>query len=485
MSDDLTPPPAPPSAFDLDVETMRRTGYAVVDLLVQRWATLRQQPPWRTASRAELETRLREPVPERGRADDFDALLRRTADDVLDFAGRIDHPRFVAFIPSSPTWPSVLGELLASGYNVFQGTWLESAGPSEVELVVLDWFKEWLGYPAEAAGLLLSGGSAANLTALVVAREARLGDRGDAVDRGVIYASDQAHSSVERAARILGFRADQVRVVPGDDDFRLRLPALEAAVAEDRAAGLRPFLVVANAGATSTGAIDPLDELADACAHLGLWLHADGAYGGFAALTERGRRALAGIERADSITLDPHKWLFQTYEAGCLLVRDGVLLPRTFHVMADYLKDTTVLGQEVNFADRGIQLTRRFRALKIWLSLQYFGAAAFREAIDRALDIALEAQSAIEDAPDLELLSPASLGVVCFRRHPPGVDDGAALDRINTRILASINDLGEAMISSTRIRGSYALRLCIMNWRTSAEDVARILYAVRSAAVEE
>ncbi len=484
MSDDV-PPPASPTAFDLDAETMRRTGYAVVDLLVERWATLRQQPPWRTASRAELEARLREPVPERGRADDFAALLRRTTDDVLDFAGRIDHPRFVAFIPSSPTWPSVLGELLASGYNVFQGTWLESAGPSEVELVVLDWFKEWLGYPAGAAGLLLSGGSAANLTALVVAREAKLGDGGDAIGRGIIYASDQVHSSVERAARILGFRPDQVRLVPADDDFRLSLPALESAVADDRAAGRRPFVVVANAGATSTGAIDPLADLAHACRRLDLWLHADGAYGGFAALTERGRRALAGIERADSITLDPHKWLFQTYEAGCLLVRDGVLLPRTFHVMADYLKDTTVLGQEVNFADRDIQLTRRFRALKIWLSLQYFGAAAFRAAIDRALDLAAGAQQLIEESTELELLSPASLGVVCFRRHPAGLDDEAALDALNSRIMAHINDLGEAMISSTRSRGRFALRLCIMNWRTTAEDVARILYAVRTAAVEE
>ncbi len=479
MNPDPLPTPARVSGLDLDAETMRRTGYAVVDLLVQRWATLRRQPPWRTASRAEMETRLREPVPEHGLAGDFDALLRRAAEDVLEFAGRIDHPRFVAFIPSSPTWPSVLGDLLTSGYNVFQGTWLESAGPSEVELIVLDWFREWLGYPAGAAGLLLSGGSVANLTAMVVAREARLGG---AIGDGVMYASDQVHSSVERAARILGFRADQVRLVPADDDFCLRAQALAAAVAADRAAGLRPFLVVANAGATSTGAIDPFPELAEACARLGLWLHADGAYGGFAALTGRGRRALAGIERADSITLDPHKWLFQTYEAGCLLLREGTLLPETFHVMADYLKDTTILGQEVNFADRGIQLTRRARALKIWFSLQYFGVAAFREAIDRAIDLAAAAERAIAEAPDLELLSPASLGVVCFRRHPAGLDDEAALDALNARILKRINEVGEAMISSTRIRGRYALRFCIMNWRTTEDDVARILYAIRAAA---
>jgi len=324
-----------------------------------------------------------------------------------------------------------------------------------------------------------------------VAREARLadgegdpgvgGDRGD----GENDASDQVHSTVERAARILGFRGDQVRLVDSDDAFRLRAPALEAAVAADRAAGRRPFLVVANAGATSTGAVDPLPELADACKRRGLWLHADGAYGGFAALTSRGRSALAGIERADSITLDPHKWLFQTYEAGCLLVRDGPLLGRTFHVMPDYLQDTAVLGHEVNFADRGIQLTRVARALKIWLSVQYFGAAAFRDAIDRALDIAAAAQRSIEDAPGLELLSPASLGVVCFRRHPAGLDDEPALDALNARIVQRINETGEAMISSTRIRGRYALRLCIMNWRTTHDDVARILYAIQAASAEE
>lgn len=471
------------SPLDLDAAAMRRMGYAVVDLLVERWATLRDQPPWRAATRAEMEARLREAVPEKGAgADGFPELLRRLREDALEFAGRIDHPRFVAFIPSSPTWGAVLGDMVTAGFNVFQGTWLESAGPSEIELVVLDWFKEWLGYPEGAAGLLLSGGSAANLTAIVVARDTRFGG---AHASAVLYASDQVHSSIERAARILGFRPEQVRLVPSDDAFRLRLDALDAAVEEDERAGRMPFLVVANAGATSTGAIDPLPQVADLCARRGLWLHVDGAYGGFAALTERGRHWLTGIERADSITLDPHKWLFQTYEAGCLLVRDGRRLPDAFHVMPDYLQDTAVAGREVNFADRGIQLTRATRALKIWLSLQLFGAAAFRQAIDGALDLALEAQRRIEEAPGLELLSPAALGIVCFRAHPAGLDGDEALDALNARILQKLNRDGSAMMSSTRIRGSYALRLCIMNWRTTADDVARILEAVVDAAGEE
>ncbi len=468
-------------AFDLDAEAMRRMGYAAIDLLVDRWTTLRRQPPWRTASRAEMEALLREPVPEQ--PGQFAPLLERLVRDVFDLAGRIDHPRFVAFIPSSPTWPSVVADLLVSGFNVFQGTWLESAGPSEVELVVIDWFKQWLGCPETAAGLLLSGGSAANLTAMVVARDARL--KPAQLPTAVIYASDQVHSSVERAARILGFQPRQVRLIPTGEGFRLRLSALAEAVAADRAAGRAPFLVVGNAGATNTGAIDALPELVEFCRAEGLWLHVDGAYGGFAALTERGRRSLAGIGEADSITLDPHKWLFQTYEAGCLIVREGDRLPRTFHVAPEYLQDTAVQGGDVNFADRGIQLTRMARALKIWLSLQYFGAAAFRQAMDAALDLAVDAEARIALSPELELLSPAQLGIVCFRRHPPGIDDEAELDRINASILQRLNDSGEAMMSSTRLRGRYALRLCIMNWRTGAEDVAQILNAVEHANYRE
>lgn len=457
-------------------------GYAVVDVLVRRLATLDEQPAWRTATRAEMEARLRQGPP--ATPQPFEAILEQLVGDALEFAGRIDHPRFVAFVPTSPTWPSILGDFLAAGFNIFQGTWLESAGPSEIELIVLDWFREWLGLPPGASGLLLSGGSAANLTALVVARHARLG--GPDPD-AVIYASEQVHSSMERAAAILGFRRERVRLLPTDSRFRLRPEALAAAVDADAAAGLRPFLVVANGGATSTGAIDPLGEIAGLCAARGLWLHVDAAYGGFAVLTERGRAWLDGIGRADSVTLDPHKWLFQAYEAGCLLVREGRLLRDAFRVMPHYLQDTAVEDEaaEVNFGERGIQLSRMARAIKIWVSLKYFGVPAFRQAIDTALDLALEAERRIRASPELELLSPAMLGVVAFRRHPPGIDDAARLERINAALLRRVLDSGLAMVSSTRLHGAYALRLCIMNYRTRAEDVHRILDAFERGPVEE
>jgi hypothetical protein len=271
----------------------------------------------------------------------------------------------------------------------------------------------------------------------------------------------------------MGFRPDQVRVLPTDDDHRMRLDALVGAIDADLAAGLQPLAVAANAGATNTGAIDPLPELAGICHERGMWLHVDGAYGGFAALTERGRRSLAGIELADSVTLDPHKWLYQPIECGCVLVRDGRLLSSAFTIDPDYLADR--LGEEVNFSDLGLQLTRTSHALKIWLSLSYFGTDAFRAAIDRSMDLALMAEQHVRDTPTLELLSPASLGIICFRRSFEGVGDEAEIAALNTELVGEFERTGRGLVSSTRLHGRYAIRLCVMNHTTGPNDVVDTL----------
>ncbi|HUH11762.1 MAG TPA: aminotransferase class V-fold PLP-dependent enzyme [Longimicrobiales bacterium] len=476
----------PPAGLELDPETMRALGYRVVDALVERLTGLERAPAWRGASRGAMDALLAEAAPaapawdravggpagtppSRGEdADDvvarsFDALLERLRRDVLEHAGRIDHPRFFAFVPSSPTWPSVLGDFLAAGYNVFQGTWLESAGPSALELVVLGWFRDWLGMPPSTAGILTSGGSAANLTALACARHAH----GD----GVLYLSTETHSSVARAARILGFPDDRVRALPADRDGRLQAEVCRAAIAEDRRAGRRPLALVASAGATSTGAVDPLGALAEVAEEEGVWLHVDAAYGGFAVLTAEGRELLAGIERADSVTLDPHKWLFQPYEAGCLLVREGPRLRDAFHILPAYLQDTAVAGGEVNFAERGPQLTRMARAVKIWLSVQLFGLDAFRAAIEEALRLARRAEERIRRSAELELATPARLGIVCFRRRA----SEESADSTNEALVRALAESGLGMISSTRVDGRYALRLCILNHRSRWEDVERVL----------
>ena len=456
---------------------MRALGHELIDFLVEHLADPRASVPNRRATPEEMASLLGGPAPAGPQA--FRPLLERLADDVLAYMSRCDHPRYLAFIPGSGTWPGALGDLIASAYNVYAGAWLESAGPSRLELTVLDWFKDWIGYPAGASGILVSGGSSANMTAMACAREALLGPMSDGV---VAYVSDQGHSSIARAARTLGFRPDQVRVLPTDDRFRMRAEALEAAMDADREAGLQPLFVSASAGATNTGAIDPLPELADICRARSVWLHVDGAYGGFAVLTEGGRGALAGIELADSVTLDPHKWLYQPFECGCLLVRDGRLLRQAFEISPDYLKDIEPELREVNFGDLGLQLTRMSRAIKVWLSINAFGLDAFRTAIERCLDLAGAAARRISGSDRLELTAPPSLGIVCFRRTFPGWEE-EAVAAANAALMEGLNASGRAFISSTRLRGRYSLRICVLNHSSTEQDVLGVLDWIERADV--
>ena len=448
-------------------EQMRELGYRTVDLLVSQLAD-ESIPAMRRGAASDLRARLGGPAPPAPR--EWGELLEQVEGDVLSFMSRLAHPGYFAFIPASSTFPGALGDLIASALDIDAGSWMSAAGPSQLELVVLDWFKEWIGYPADAGGILVNGGSAANITALACAREALVGAMSDRV---VAYVAADTHSSVARAARLLGFRPDQLRVLPTDDGHRLRIDALVGAIDADERAGLRPLIVAANAGSTSTGAVDPLPEVAAICRERGLWLHVDAAYGGFAALTERGRHTLEGIELADSVTLDPHKWLYQPIECGCVLVRDGRRLQSAFSIAPAYLDGYK--GEEVNFADLGLQLTRTSRALKIWLSLNYFGVDAFRAAIDRAMDLAVLAEERVQEDPALELLAPASFGVVCFRRRFPGVEDEDALAELNADLVARYEATGRGLVSSTRLHETYAVRMCVMNHTSGPSDVESVL----------
>jgi aromatic-L-amino-acid decarboxylase len=459
--------------LSLDADQMRRMGYAVVDLLVRRIAELPDGPVLTTATRAEMAARIDEPAPAGAR--DFAGLLGRLDRDVLPFVGHFDHPRFFGYIPGAGTWPAALGDLIASATNIDSGAWRESAGPSQLELTVLGWFRDWIGYPQEAAGVLVSGGSAANLTAIACAREAIVGPMSPRI---IAYASDQTHSSVARAARHLGFRPDQIRVLPTDDRFRIRLDDLADAIDADAHAGRLPFLVIANAGTTNTGAVDDLAAISRLCRERGIWLHVDGAYGAFAVLTERGRSALAGLELADSVTLDPHKWLAMPFEVGCLLVRDGAGLERAFELHPEYLQERLDEGHGVNFADRGLQLTRASRAIKVWLAIQTFGVDAFRAAIDRAMDLTVEAQRRIEADDRLELMTPASLGVLTFRRRGAPDDGPDQVDQLNELIVHRLASSGDVLLTSTVIAGRYAIRLCVLNHTSGPADIAHALERV-------
>src|SRR5262245_23512055 len=321
--------------LQLSPEEMRRLGYRAIDEIVAHFEQLHDKPAIGVGTRAELEARLREPVPET--PTEVDALFAQLQRDVWPFIGNIGHPRFFAFIPTPVNFVSVLADVLVSGFNPFVGTWLGGSAAAQVELVTVDWLRELCGLPEGAGGQFVSGGSMANLTALAVARHVKLQDR---FANAVVYFSDQTHSAVERALRALGFAPEQLRKLPSDESYRLSLLVLQAAVAADRATGHRPFCVIANAGTTNTGALDPLSELSAFCRQQDLWLHVDGAYGAAAVLCERGQTLLQGLGEVDSLALDPHKWLFQTYEVGCVLVRDARWLKQTFHVLPEYLEDT-------------------------------------------------------------------------------------------------------------------------------------------------
>ena len=374
----------------------------------------------------------------------------------------------------------MLADFLVAGYNINTATWLLASGPTQVELVVIDWLRRWLGYPESAGGLFTSGGSAASLDAFVAAREAA-----GHPERGTVYMSDQSHSAHIRAAKIIGVRSECIRLIPSDRNLRLDIDALARAVSEDRANGFNPIALCANAGASSTGAIDPLEAMADYCEVEGIWLHVDAAYGGFAVVIEQGKKLLRGIERADSIGLDAHKWFFQPYEAGCLLAKDVRTLESAFEIHPDILQDTVWGKNHPNIADRGLQLSRSFRALKVWMSIQTFGMAAFRRAVSRGMELAARAEEYVRESRTLEILTPASLSVVCLRINPADTDlDEKVLEEVNRTVLARVFWEDRAFLSSTLLHGKFSLRLCILNHTTTWDDVSETLEAIEQFGTE-
>ena len=460
------------SELEMSPEQMMASAQRAAELVIERIQNLPEEPAWRGGSRSELEAIMREEPPEEGRPSH--EVIERAAHEILPIAGRVDHPRFFAFVPSSPAWPGVLADFMAAGHNIFQGTWLGASGPSMLEVVVMDWFRSWIGYPETAGGLFTSGGSAASLDGFVAAREAA-----GAPMQPSVYMSDQSHTALIRAATIVGVRPESVRMVPTDEHFRLDMNELHSMIVEDQKSGLTPIAICATAGATNTGAIDPLDEIADYCESEEIWFHVDAAYGGFAILTDRGAGLLKGLERADSIAMDAHKWLFQPFECGCLMVKDIQKLEKAFSVQPEYLQDTQWGRDHPNFGDRGLQLSRSFRALKVWMSVQTFGMAAFRRSIAQGIDLAERAEAYIRESDVLHIANPASLGVVCFRVNSRAAElNNEELEEINKAVQARVIEEGVAMMSSTRLRGLYSLRLCILNHTTTWEDVRFTLAAI-------
>ena len=441
----------------LEPVEMRELGYWVVDRVVEHFERMAEEPAIRTGSPADLRALLGGPLPED--REDARAAMQTLVEVALATMQHGDHPRYFARVPGPPSFVGVLGEWLATGFNAMAAAWSGGSGPSTLELVALDWLRSPLGMPAGSEGVMTSGGSLANMTALAAAR--------NAVGPGVCYLSDQTHASIPRALAVLGFPAKDIRVLESDQELRLPLDGLTAAVHADRAAGRRPGFVVATAGTTNTGAVDPLPALAEFCRAEDLWFHIDGAYGASAALCEAGRQALAGIGEADSLVLDPHKWLFQPYDLGCLLVRRPGALKQAFQMNPDYLVDVTGEDEEVDLRDRGPELTRRARGAKLWLSLRVYGLRRLAAAIEHGIALAQYAQHQVEDDPAWEVVTPAQLGIVTFARREQGHDHQA--------LAAGMAREGYATLTSTRLRGRSVLRLCTINPRTTTADIGATL----------
>ena len=442
----------------LETDEMRRLGYWVVDRVVEHFEQGADGPAINASPAGDLRAALGGPVPE-APGDPIEAM-QTLVDVALSNMQHGDHPRYFARVPGPSSYAGVLGDWLGTGFNAIAASWAGSSGPSTVELVALDWLRQLLGLPEGTEGILMSGGSLSNMTALAAAR-AHLGS-------GVAYLSDQTHASIPRALTALGFPAEQVRVLRSDERLRLTEAAVAEAVRADRRRGLNPRFIIATGGTTNTGAVDELEGLAELAAAEGMWLHVDGAYGAPAALCPAGRAALRGLELADSLVLDPHKWLFAPYDVGCLFVRRPGVLEQAFSMRPEYLADVRPDTAEVNFGDRSLELTRRSRALKLWLMLKVYGAERVRDAIERCIGLAEHAQRLLESDPGWEVVTPAQLGIVTFARPDWSAEEHAAA-------AAAMAAGGYATVTSTVLRDRPALRLCTINPLTTESEVEETL----------
>lgn len=430
--------------------------------------TLDTMPAARTDGGARLARSLAEPMPEKGRS--FRTLLGVLFERVVPTALHTSGPGYLAYIPGGGLPISAVADLIAGITNRYVGLWMAAPGLVQIEINVLRWFCTMVGWSDAAGGLLTSGGSIANLIAMVTARRERLPP--DFL-RGIVYASAHAHHSVRKAAMLAGFPVENVREIGLDEQFRMRMDELETAIAMDRAAGLTPFMVVASAGTTAVGAVDPLMAVADTCAAEGLWMHVDAAYGGFFMLTARGRAAMAGIERADSITLDPHKGLFLPYGTGCILVRDRDTLRRAHHVSpvsSAYLPPPQTEEDRWDFAELGPELSRDARGLRVWLPMKLVGAGTFRGQLDEKLDLALLAVELVRSHPELEVVAEPMLSLLAFRVR----DADPVLRDIRTRkLLAAINQGQRVVLTGVPLPGGFVIRVCVLSFRTHEKQIVQ------------
>ncbi|MBA3563739.1 MAG: aminotransferase class V-fold PLP-dependent enzyme [Gammaproteobacteria bacterium] len=473
----VRPQPLAPEEITLDPddwEAFRAQAHGALDTMVNYLRDVRERPAWQPLPE-EVKNRLHEALPER--AQGLETVLESFRRDVLPYPSGNVHPRFWSWVSGTGSPVGMLADLLASGMNTL-GLGFDDTAPSRVEMQVLDWFKELFGFPRESSGLLVSGGSMANLVGIAVGRTAKAGY--DVRRRGtnapdepalVVYASSETHSSAQKAVELLGIGSARYRVIPVNAQFEIDVEALHAQIHADGDAGLQPAILIGNAGTVNTGAIDPLDHLADIAAGHDLWYHVDGAFGAIARLSASPPANLRGLERADSLAFDPHKWLHQPYNVGAVLVRHARRHEETFHIAPAYLDklDGGVAAGPVNFNALGVQLSRSFAALRVWMSFKVYGVERFRALTQQNLDQAQYLDRLVRGEKALELLAPTALNIVNYRYNPGGLSP-EALDELNKRLLVEMQVRGIAAPSSTRLDGRFSIRVCITNHRSRRVD---------------
>ena len=451
--------------LEFTADEMRRMGYATIERLVDHILSLETQPARGDVGAADLCRRLREPAPEQGVA--YEPLLDQLLAEWVPRSFTAPGPGYLAYIPGGGLYPVGLADLIADVVNRYTGVWLAAPALVQLESNTLDWLRDWMEFPAQTRGLFTTGGSMAHFNAVLCAREQHLGSE---IRPGVLYGSTQMHHSMIKSARLAGIMPDRIRTVPVDKQFRMDVGALAVAIAADRRGGLRPFCVMSSAGTTNTGAVDPLNAIADLCAREGLWHHVDGAYGAFFYMCPELRDLMPGLSRADSLTLDPHKGLFLPYGTGALLVRDGAALRRAHEATASYLPNPPEGDDFYDPHQYGPELSRGFPGLRVWLCVKLYGAGRFRAALEEKRSLALEAAARVATVPGIVMVAPPQVSLFAFHLRWPG----SSLVKENTAtqlLVERVNLRNRVMLSGAVVEGRFLARVCVLSFRTRARHM--------------
>jgi len=463
--------------LEMDGNEFREVLDAVAPRLAEFINSLQQGPAWAETDIPGNAARFREPLPETGGS--LPPLLQSVIDDVVAQGFNTASPGYLAYIPGGGLPMAAVADLIAGVINRYVTVWQAAPVAAEIEATVIRWICEMVGYPPETSGgFLTTGGSLASWSAVVTARRTLLPEN---FLQGTIYTSDQTHHSVAKAAMLAGFPEKNVRTVPCDGSLRVDPDRMETLIEQDRREGFTPFLIVGNAGTTNTGAVDDLNRLADLAERNGMWLHVDAAYGGFFMLTDRGREALAGLARADSITLDPHKGLFLPFGTGTLVVREQSRLEAAHRLDADYLPPMQENGDCMDLCRISPELSREFRGLRLWLPIKVYGIAAFRRELDEKWDLAHRAAETLRDLPAIDIVAEPQLSLFAFRLKPHDLDNGEKLNDLNRRFLEAVNEHRRVMLTGTMLGGRFVLRICVLSFRTHADRLDDCLTAIERA----